>query len=160
MSQLVINSVPGFVDLADANIEANDVLTDDALVKISQNAKFSAVRYERIFMGFYVHGNTVGAPVSPVDGYAYSQDEVTYDFDMFHTRAADGSFVSGQATPPGVIFSQPANLYWFSVDVDDDTGAVFSQVSYYKQGGAETITNNGILKVYANCQRQSVNTAS
>jgi len=160
VSQLRISSVPGFADLADANIAANQVLTDDSMVKISQNAKFSAIRLERIFMGFYKHGDTVGTPISPVDGYPYAQAEVLYDFVLYSTRAPGAGFVSGQATPPAVSPTQPANLYWYTADINDATGIVTLGVSYYKQGGAETITTDGIVKVYALCQRSSVNVAS
>ena len=160
MSQLLMNAVPGFADLDEANVAADEVLTDDSLVKISQNAKFSALRCERFFMGFYKNGDTVGLPVSPVDGYAYTQDEVLYDWMVYSTRAPAAGFVSGQADPPAISSTQPANSYWELYDIDDTTGIVNCTVSYYRQGGAETISHDGILKVYATGQRQSVNTAS
>src|SRR4051794_17310138 len=121
MSQLLLNAVPGFTDLDEATIAAEEVLTDDALVKICQNAKFAAVRCERIFMGFYKNGDTVGLPVSPVDGYTYRQDEVLYDWSLYSTRAPGTGFVSGQADPPAISSTQPANLYWVKVDIDDST---------------------------------------
>lgn len=160
MSQLTFASIPGFADLADANIGPNKVLTDDSMVKISQNAKFAAVRAEIIFMGFYKHGDTIGVPTSPVDGYAYSRAEVMMDFTLFSTRPPASGFISGQATAPGIGASQPANLYWFIVDINDATGVVSITTSYYKQGGAETTQNDGIVKVYAICQRSSINVAN
>lgn len=160
MSQLLLNAVPGFADLDEATIAAEEVLTDDALVKICQNAKFAAVRPERIYMGFYKNGDTVGLPVSPVDGYTYTQDEILYDWFLYSTRAPAAGFIAGQADPPAISAGQPANLYWLKVDIDDTTGLVDLWVSYYKQGEAETITHDGIVKVYANGQRQSLNIAS
>lgn len=158
MSQLTIASVPGFNDLTDP--VADDVVTDDTLVKISQNAKFAAVRMETIYMGFYKNGDTIGTPVSPVDGYAYSRAEMLFDFSLYSTRAPGAGFVSGQATVPDISPTQADSLYWFTFDIDDTTGAVSITTSYFRNGGSETVTHDGIVKVSAVCQRSSVNTAS
>jgi hypothetical protein len=160
MAQMTLSSQPDFFDLADSAFAVDQPVTDDLLVKLNHNAKFGAVRCEYIYMGYYKHGDTVPAPVSPVDGYAYSRGELLFDFRLVSTRAAGSGFVSGQATPPPIASSQPANLYYFVSDVDDATGNVSITVSYYKQGGSETVTNDGIVKVFAVCQRQSLNTAS
>lgn len=160
MSQLNMAASPGFVDTDETLIDADSVLTDDVMIQICQNAKFAAVRCERIFMGFFKNGDTVGTPSSPVDGYAYSQEEILYDYSIYSSRAPAADFVSGQGLPPSISSSQPANTYWWRIDIDDATGQVLCEMSYYKQGGAETISHDGILKVYALCQRQSVNTTS
>ncbi len=160
MAQLTFASIPGFVDLPDSAIAADQALTDDSIQKISHNAKFGAVRYEMIYMGFFKHAATVGTPVSPVDGYVYAQAEVLYSWARYATRAPGAGFVNGQKTPPTQASSQPANLYWELDDINDATGVVSLQTSYFVQGGAETQTNDGIIKVWANCQRSSVNVAS
>jgi hypothetical protein len=160
MSQMTIRSSPGFVDLPDANIAAASVVTDDSLVKILQNAKLGCVRLEVIFMGYYKHGDTIPQPVSPVDQYTYARTEVIYDFTLYSTRAPAVGFVSGQATAPVIAILQPGNLYWKRAVINDATGVVSIDVSYYKQGGSETITHDGIVKVYAMGQRASVNTQS
>lgn len=154
MTQMVITSISGFVDLPDANIAASTIVTDDSLVKINQNAKFAAVRPEFIFMGYYVNGDTISLPSSPVDQYAYSYDEILFDFTMYSTRGPGTGFVSGQATAPVQAILQPANLYWTRATIDSSTGKVAIDVSYFAQGGAETITHDGIVKVTAICQRQ------
>jgi len=160
MSQLIMTSLPGFVDIDHGLLDAHEIITDDKIVKIAQNAKFAAIRLEVIFMGFYQNGDTVPTPVSPVDGYKYGRDEVLYDICFYATRAPGVGFVSGQAEAPAIAPNQPANLYWQRVDVDDSTGVVSIDISYYRQGGAETITHDGMLKIYAICQRVSVNTPS
>ncbi len=160
MSQLTFTAVPGFTDIADAAVAAGAVLTDDTMVKINQNAKFAAVRCERIFMGYYKNGDVVPPPVSPVDQNPYTQAEMQYDLEIYCTRAPGPGFVSGQAAAPPISASQPANLYYWIFNIDDSTGKVTCLVSYYKQGGAETVTNDGIVKIYAVCQRQSVNVAN
>lgn len=159
MSQLTFSSIPGFFDLLDSAIAAGQPLTDDAITKISHNAKAAAVRNERIYMGFFKHGDTVGLPTSPVDGYSYARSEVQYDFTRYAIRAPAAGFVSGQAARPAQASSQPASLYWFVTDINDSTGVVFMQTNYW-DGSHETPTNDGIVKVYAVCQRLSVNEAN
>jgi hypothetical protein len=159
MSQLTFSSIPGFFDLQDSAIASGQPLTDDAIQKISHNAKAGAVRNERIYMGFFKNGDVVGVPRSPVDGYQYSRSEVQYDFVRYAIRGPAGGFVSGQAARPAPANSQPAGVYWFVTDIDDSTGQVFMQTSYW-DGSHETITNDGIVKVYAVCQRLSVNQAN
>lgn len=157
MSQLTFAAVPGFFDISSSVLAADQPLTDDTIQKISDNAKFAAVRYERIYMGFFKHGDTVGTPSSRVDGYAYSRAEVTYEWMRYSNRAPAGGFVSGQPAPPTPASSQPAALYDFGAwDINDATGLVSLHTSYW-DGSHETSTNDGIVKVYAHCQRLSVN---
>jgi hypothetical protein len=161
MARMTLASQPDFVDVPDASFAVDEPVTDDLLVKVNNNAKFGAVRCEYIYMGFYVNGDTVGTPVSPVDGYAYSREEILYLFTLCSTRSPGTGFVSGQASPPNSINgSQAANLLYFLCDIDDASGNVSIETHYYKQGGAETFDNQGFVKVYALCQRQSVNETS
>lgn len=244
--QLNIGSIPGYVDIPTAEIGAGSVVTDDIMVKLNQNAKMAQIRHEFIFMGYYKNGDTVPVSVSPVDGYQYGRDEVTFDFELYTTRGTTAQFTSGQAVPPdfgaqytdlqtsgagslivttggvfpqtlggipivgqqlfiqsgtnfvagnytitawnsatsltlsvsptpsgagrkglgnlyapgGLSLTQPANLYWHAVDINDANGKVSITVSYYVPKGAETISNDGVVRVIAVCQRQSVNVAS
>lgn len=243
--QLNIGSIPGYVDIATTQLGVGSVVTDDVMVKLSQNAKMAEVRHEFIFMGYYKNGDTVPVSVSPVDGYQYGRDEVTFDFELYTTRGTTAQFTSGQAVPPdfgaqytdlstsgagshivktggtfpqtlggipiigqqlfissgtnfvagnytitawssntltlsvsptpsgagshglGFLYSpgglsllQPANLYWHAVDINDANGKVSIIVSYFNPGGAETITSDGVVRVIAVAQRQSVNVTS
>ncbi|HLI33441.1 MAG TPA: hypothetical protein VKW70_00230 [Terriglobia bacterium] len=157
MSQLTFTAIPGFFDLADSAIAGNQPLTDDSLQKISHNAKFAAVRCEIIFMGFYTNGNTVPTPVSPVDGYAYSRAECLFIPVFVSTRQPAPGFVPGQASFPalanadsyqGSLVAAP-----YELDINDATGVVACSV----YGSANGAQNQGTVKVYAICQRSSVN---
>lgn len=166
MSQLSFSSIPGFFDLDDTLIAAGEPLTDDAIQKISHNAKAGAVRFEEIYMGFFKHGDTVGTPASPVDGYSYARAEIHYRWNIYSTRAPAAGFVSGQATPPSVSSSQGSagggldGIYTLRIwDINDLTGEVSINTNY-SDGSTETTTNDGIMKVYAMCQRLSVNEAN
>src|SRR5438876_1159874 len=81
--QFILGASPaggsGYCDISDATLAAGQVLTDDSMVKISENAKFAAVRPEVIFMGYYANGATVPVPQSLVDGYVYSRSEIIFE---------------------------------------------------------------------------------
>jgi hypothetical protein len=81
---------------------------------------------------------------------------------IYSNRAPAPGFVPGQAAPPAQSSSQPAPLYNFpgGWDINDATGVVSLRTSYYTPGGAETVTNDGIIKVYAVCLRLSLNSAN
>ena len=153
MSQLTFATVPGFVDLPDSALAADEPLTDYSLTKISNNAKFAAVRPET-FCGWYRNGEVVKLPVSPVDGYGYSRSELEYEVAAWCSRApAPGAATNGAATKPARASgnSGAGNLYWMDFWVEEkneaNPGLVHCAVSYYVQGGAETITNDGFVKV-------------
>ncbi len=157
MSQMLMNSIPGFFDLADATIAGGQPLTDYALAKISHNAKFGAVRCEIMYMGFYGPGDTVPAPTSPVDGYSYSYAECLFIPILYSSRVPAAGYVPGQAAPPALSESDSGqgNLIVcpYLLDINDVSGKVLIQ-TYWSTSGAE---NQGTVKVMAICQRLSVN---
>jgi hypothetical protein len=153
MAQLTWATVPGAVDLPDANLAADQPVTDYTLTKISNNAKFAAVRPET-FYGWYRSGESVVLPTSAVDGYHYTRAELEYEIAASSTRApASGAATNGATTKPGIASgnSGAGNLYWTDFWVEEKNeaspGLVHCFVSYYVQGGAETITNDGFVKV-------------
>jgi len=160
MSQLTMANIPGFFDIADSAIAGGQPLTDDSIQKISHNAKFGAVRCELIYMGFFQNGNTVGVPTSPVDGYTYARSEVIYIPILASGRSPAAGFTPGQAAFPSLATTDPGTgnliISPYQLDVNDTTGIVTCQ-TYWSVSGAE---NQGTLKVYALCQRSSVNTAN
>jgi hypothetical protein len=149
MSQLTLAEIPGFFDLPDSDLAAGQPVTDYVLTKISNNAKFGVVRPEVFYMGWYANGNTVPTPISAVDGYVYSIQECCFDIVGFASRAPGPGFVAGQQAEPNQASSNSGagELYWFNYDIDDSTGKVSTRVSYYQPGGAETPTNDGMVKV-------------
>lgn len=158
---VIITTPRGFVDIPDSLLAPGQIVSDDIMVKLAENAKFAGCHSEYINMGYWKHGDTVSTPFSPVDRYAYDYSEILFQYHLYSTRAPGVGFASGQTTPPAIAGGQPTNLYWYSVDINDAIGLVSVSVSYFKQGKvAETITHDGIVKVSAHCQRQSVNTTS
>lgn len=150
MAQLTWSTVPGAVDLPDSSLAADQPLTDYCLTKISNNAKFAAVRPET-FYGWYKDGETVQIPSSPVDGYQYSREELEYDIAASCTQPPEGA-TNGSQTPPARSHSwHGGDIYWTYFRVEEknepNPGLIHCTVSYYVPGGAETVTNDGFVKV-------------
>lgn len=153
MAQLSFAVIPGFVDLPDSTLSADRPLTDYSVAKISNNAKFAAVRPET-FYGWYKDGEMVQLPVSPVDGYVYARSELEYEVAAWCSRSPDPAAETNgaRAKPTRAIGNAgPGNLYlmdfWVEEKNDPNPGLVHCLVSYYVQGGAETPTNDGLVKV-------------
>ncbi len=164
MAQITLPHVHGAIDIPDSAIGANQVLTDDSMMKLHHNSSFAPFRCERIYCGFFRHGDTVPTPVSPVDGYVYNDEEVSYECELAMNQApgmsAPGStvgFATGQALMPiGSGNTADGHVYWWLTDIDELTGNITCSTSYRIAGGKETITQDACVKVYAICQRASV----
>jgi hypothetical protein len=114
-------------------------------------------------MGYYGDGDTIPTPTSPVDGYAYSRAECMFSWKIYSNRARQQPYTPGQQYPPPQSNSQPQNnLYNFpgGWDINDLTGVVSLRTSYYSGGGAEVVTNDGIIKVHCYAQRSSISVAN
>ncbi len=132
-------------------------LTDDAILKISHNAKFGAVRTEILFLGYFGPGDTLPVPVSPVDGYSYSRSECMYVPLLVSSRSPAAGFVSGQTTFPALAINDPGQgsllMVPYQLDINDATGVLTCQ-TYWSTSGPE---NQGVVKVYCIAVRSSVN---
>jgi hypothetical protein len=184
MPQLIFSVVPPFLDLADSALGGGQALADANIQALSRNAKFGAVRCEIIYMGFFVNGNTVPLPVSPVDGYTYARAEVMYLAALAFNRMPAAGFTPGQKAVPAQADLQAGALYNYpgTIDINDATGVVCVAGSYWKTAETgmsipligliwvpvdsghgylhELPTNDGTLKVWALCQRSSVNVSN
>ena len=150
MSQLTWATVPGAVDIPDSNLAADQPLTDYTLTKISNNAKFAAVRPET-FYGWYKNGETVLLPVSAVDGYHYSRAEVEYEVAAWCSRAPSGA-TNGATTKPARQSANAGNGtlflmdFWVEEKNEANPGFVHCEVHYWN-GSTEDVTNDGFVKV-------------
>jgi len=150
MSALTLGTQPGFTELADSTFDAGNAASDSALKELNAAAKFGVVRNEQ-FWGYYRNGETVALPVSPADGYAYDRSELIYSYSMHWTGGAVGACNGTQTAPPRGATSGQGQVIQFGADVDMASGAVSTNVSYYKT--SQTDTNDGILKVITHAQR-------
>ncbi len=160
MSQLTFSAVPGFFDISDAVLAGGQPLTDDAILKLSHNAKFAAVRTEILLLGFYQHGDTVPVPASPVDGYQYSRSECMFLPILVSSRSPAAGFVSGQKVFPPVASADAGQgnlvIVPYQLDINDATGQLTCQ-TYWSASGTE---NQGLVKVYVIATRSSVSVSA
>ena len=152
MAQLTFAVKPGFVDLPDSAIAADQPLTDYSITKISNNAKFGAVRPET-FYGWYKNGETVKLPTSAVDGRVYLRQELEYEIASWDSRGPAAGALTNGATPRPIRANTnagPGSLFdmWFHVEEKNEPnpGLVHTFVSYWT-GSTETQTNSGMVKV-------------
>jgi hypothetical protein len=147
MPTLTLSSQPGFSEVPDTALDAGNSLTSANAKTMNSASKFAAVRTEE-FWGFYKHGETVGLPTSPADGYAYSRDELRYTWSIFWTAAPPATPLNGtQSAPAKGATSGSGHLLQFGFYVNQATGLVTCQVDYHQEGGQHTVTNDGILVV-------------
>jgi hypothetical protein len=139
---LILNTPPGFNDQPDASLAAGQYALGTQLAKISSNAALGMCRME-IFQGLFQHGQNASGPwVSPVDGYTYQANELTYIWGIWSTADPATNWIDGAA------------LWYCNWLVDQETGDVTCQEWYGGGGQQKTTTNNGTLQVFIIAQRQ------
>lgn len=144
---LTLNQIPGFSDLSDSAIAAERYALGIHLNRISQNASFGTVRME-IFSGIYEHNEEVSLPVSPVDGYVYSRDELIYTWAVMNTADPETGWAS---------YREPWTMWYLTANVSQTSGKVSCFVGY--RGNMDHLdrqaqTNDGVLQVFTIAQRQ------
>lgn len=147
---LTLGTQPGFVEIADASFGAGNAASSSLMTELNDDAKFAAVRNEQ-FYGYYRSGETVALPTSPADGYAYSRSELRYSHSWYWTGSATGPCNGTQTQPPRGATTGQGMVLQLGADVDQASGLVTTNVSYYKS--AEMDTNDGILLVITHAQR-------
>lgn len=141
---LILNSQPGFNDQSDAVLAAQRFSLGVELAKISSNAAFGMVRTE-FFQGVYSHGQTVDLPVSSVDGYSYSRDELIYSWAVYSSLNPSNGWITG-----------PTALWYSGWNVDQNTGAVTCE-EWYRNDAQSAVSNDGFIQVFIIAQRQKKN---
>lgn len=147
---LTLSAQPGFTEIPDTTFAAGNAASSSAMTALNDDAKFAAVRNEQ-FYGYYRNGETVVLPVSPADGYEYSMSELRFSHSWYWTGSATGPCDGTETPPPRGATSGSGLILQLGADVNQQTGLVTTNVSYYKTG--EQDTNDGILMVITHAQR-------
>lgn len=141
-----LNQIPGFADVKDTNFAAESYAVGFNFQRVLENAKLGVVRPE-MFVGSYIHGDTVALPVSPMDGYTYQRDELCYLWNV----VLSGSTAANSGSTP----SASGALRFVGQLVDADSGKVYSYMNYQTgDGSSNTTTNDGTLEVYTLAMRR------
>lgn len=138
---LILNTQPGFNDQPDSALVAGNYAMGLQMAKISGNAALGMCRME-FFQDIYTNGETVDLPISPVDGYQYAMDELTFVWGVWSTANDSNGWITG-----------PQALWYCAWDVDQETGLV-SCTEWYRADGAAGVSNDGHLQVFTIAQRQ------
>lgn len=143
-NKILLTHKPGFADVPDANFGVDHIVVGADIARVVENASFGLVSTE-IFLGNYFNGDTVDLPVSTVDGYEYSRDELVYAW----AATSTGEGKTGWPSYNGMIWF----FQWF---VDPDTGVVTTEVYYVgdQAGKKSQKTNDGILQVWVFATRK------
>src|ERR1035437_6247087 len=145
---LTLKTIPGYTDLSDSVLAAGQPARGLHLEAISANAAFGMVRTE-VFQGLYFDGDTVPLPVSPIDGYVYTREELVYFYNIaVSTNKATGWIQGGSGS------------LWFTNWFVDQSSGVVSSLEWYRNtgsGGTRTSTTDGHIIVYTLTQRQRQN---
>lgn len=146
---LQFDLIPGFADLPDAVLEAERLSLGREAAVIASNAAFGMVRLE-MFQGQYADGEIVPLPISSVDGYRYSRNELTYIWSIAHTANRETNWMTG-----------PDCLWYAAWLVNQNTGLV-SCAEYYRRSGSHAdpaTSNDGVLQVFTVAQRSKATLA-
>lgn len=147
--------VVDFVDLTTDLLSANHAVRADVFEKAVQNTRYAICRTEFFShgAGAAVNGNapgtlgngsTVPLPVSPIDGYQYSREELTYVWGYQQT--------ANPTTAP--------RIYQWNCNVDQVTGNVTSNITRVPNGGASVPSNDGNLVILVVARRDHVSDTS
>jgi hypothetical protein len=145
----------------DTSLEAQDLpVMQSQLRAIVDTSKYAAVKMEVFYMGEFVDGQVAQAPSSPIDGYQYGYDEISFISSWLWT-SSQGSF-----GPPPMATASGGNAHggWSQMQRMEanisTTGLVHCQVFFYNNTEIDpTQPANGSqafgrLRVYAFCQRK------
>jgi hypothetical protein len=142
----LLELIPGFSDLPDSVLVADDPAFALHVGEIAFNATFGMVRCE-VFPCVLKHGDTVPLPSSCWDGYKYSREELTYLWAVQSSLDPSTNWISG-----------PDSLWFMNWNVNQTTGEVFSEEWYERSSTADSRlaakSNDGSLIIFTIAQRQ------
>ena len=147
---LTLLVAPGFTEVPDANFASGATASDADLKALNADAKFAEVRNEQ-FWGFYKNGDTVALPVSAADGYHYTRSELLYSYSWWWTGSCPSVCGGTQVAPTKGATSGNGTLLQMWADINQATGVVTTQASYFKS--SQTDTGDGVLLVIVHALR-------
>jgi hypothetical protein len=144
LTTLTMAHNPYYVDHVDTEFVQDAPVRQGLVTDMNNSAKMSTAATEVIYMGEFVHGDSVGHPISPIDGYVYDYAEVIFQTSPRWT--ANGGSV--MTIPP---LSQGQLDDW---SFQASSAGVTCQVEYESNGRHSY--NLGRVAVFAFCQRGHV----
>jgi|SRR5581483_4661705 len=145
--ELTLAAQPYYQDHPDSDLAQDDALATTLAKDINNDAKFAVVGSEALYMGTYKTGQQIAQPISPVDGYVYSYDEVIWKWSLVWTT--DGDTYEAPELPTYACLNR------IKTDVDG-TGNVTLYVDYHNvpDHPIHVLANAGRIAVVALCNRR------
>lgn len=147
MPGFTLSSIPGFADQPDSTLAHDKTALGIKLGRINSNAAFGMARLE-VFSGVYSDGETVPVPVSTIDGYIYSRDELYYLWAAQNTGNPKNNWASA---------GPPYTMWYVAYEVDQTTGLVSCITGYrgnQDHKDRQMQSQDGVLQVWIIAQRQ------
>lgn len=158
MSALTLDKIPGFADIPAIALYAGNLALGSHLAKISDNAALGMIRLEK-FKGLYKNGDTIPLPVSAVDGYTYTREELIYIWGVQTSFNPSTGWITG---PDALWYAGWKVQQWNdTLGADNSQAGLVSTEEWYRKStgdddGAQS-SNDGVLEVLVIGQRQRTN---
>lgn len=145
-SSLICATPPNWTEMDKSLFTTDAPLSADTLVRLNNNAKFAAVGFEAIYLGEFYNGQQVTPPSSPIDGYQYSLNEVSFCHSWRWTTEQT------QYTAPAWNTDWSFDGMYASID---SSGNISCKISWGGRGGdgCASDTGSGRIAVFALCNR-------
>ena len=144
MAPITLTQIPGFADIPDRALNAEQIALSAHLARMASNAAFGMCALE-CFVGLYHDGDVVSLPTSTFDGYQYAREELLYAWTVQSSANASTNWITG-----------PDSLWFCAWKVDQTTGEV-SSLEAYRRSGSHYQGNqsaDGTICVFTIAQRQ------
>src|SRR5262245_20730357 len=122
MAPITLTTIPGFADVPDRALNAEQIALAAHLSRIATNAAFGICNVE-CFVGLYHDGETVSLPTSPFDNYVLGRAELLYAWTIQNSGNPSTNWITG-----------PDSLWFCAWKVDQVTGLVSSLENYRRSG--------------------------
>lgn len=144
---MIMNAVASYASINESTIGTDKPITQDLIQHLNNNAKFSCVNSEVIYLGEYINGQTVVLPVSPVDGYHYSSAECKF----MHAWRWTANGTKYAQTPGNYEQAGP-----FTASING-SGVVSIAVTFATNGGEDMVSAPGFGRIaaFAFCTRSA-----
>lgn len=155
-ASLMLSTPPVWTDLSPFEIGQDAPQAEGLMQALNGNSKFAVVGQECLYCGEFYNGQTVPAPTSPADGYAYS------------LAAGEVKFVwCWRWTTTQAAYTVPAwlpemNLCTMKASVSSSSGAVTCAVGWSENDGNnyQVDPTTGRVAVFAFCTRNPSRTTA
>lgn len=151
-TNLIMAASAAYAGISGGTVATDKPFTQLLAQSLNDDAKFSVVNSEVIYLGEFYNGQTVPQPVSPADGYVYGYSECQFMFSWRWTATGNSTVLVQPATTVGQLAMIQAAV--------NSSGVVSIHIWYVDNVGGLYDANGsgqteGRIAVFAFCQRSA-----